>query len=86
MNILRAMILTISLPIVSTVAFQCEDGGLWTHSVVEEANSTDHHGWSYIIRVTKIERLIICHTRHIYSTPITTEQYLWEQIEKGLDI
>ena len=46
------------------------------HRVIEEANSTDHNGWSYIIRVMKTGRLIMCHTMHICRTPVTTEQYL----------
>ena len=28
----------------------------------------------------------MCNMRPIYNRPITTEQYLWEKIEKGLDV
>ena len=55
---------------------QFEDGGPWIHSVVEEANGTDHQRQSFIIRVMKGGRLIMHNMRHIHSTPITTEQYL----------
>ena len=37
----------------SAVAVQHKDSGPWMHGVVEEANSTDHKGYPYIITVTK---------------------------------
>ena len=46
------------------------------HRLVEEANSTHHNGQSYIIRVTKIGKLITCNMRYIHKTLLTTEQYL----------
>ena len=55
------------------------------HSVIEEANNSDHNGRSYIVRVIKMGRLIMWNTRHICSIPITTEQYHWEQIKRELD-
>ena len=33
--------------------------------MIVEANSTNHNGWSYIVRVMKIGRIIRCNTRHI---------------------
>ena len=42
----------------STVAVQVEDVGPWVHGVIVEVNSTDHNGWSYIVRVTKLGMLI----------------------------
>ena len=66
------------------VAIQHEDGGPWMHSTVEEVNNPDHQGQSYsVTRVMKTGRLIMLNMRHIYSTPSTTEQYLWEGIKKG---
>ena len=62
---------------------QHEDGGPWTHGILKEAKSKDHRGGSFIIRVTIMGRLLTWNTRHICSTPITTEQYLQEQIRKG---
>ena len=52
------------------------------HGIIEEANNTDHNGWSYIIRVIKTGRLITCDMRDICRMLITMEQYLWEQIKK----
>ena len=69
-------------PIGSTVAIQYEDGKPWMHRVIKEPNSSDHRRRSYIIRVTKIGRLITQNIRHICSTPVTTEKYLWGQIKK----
>ena len=65
----------------STVALQCKDQ--WRHGLIEDANSIDHNGITYIIEVTKMGRLITCKLRHIYSTAITMEWYLQEQIKKG---
>ena len=45
-----------------------EDGGPWAHTIVEEANITDHHGQSYIIRVTKTGRLITQHETYMQFT------------------
>ena len=67
----------------STVAMQCEDSEPWTHQVIKEANNSDHSRRSYRTRVTNTGRLLMWNTRHICSTPITREQYLWEQIKKG---
>ena len=35
-------------PIWSTVTVQCEDGGCWRHSVINEANDSENDGRSYI--------------------------------------
>ena len=70
------------MPIGSTVAIQYEDGGPWMHRVIEEANKIDHNGRSYTNRVMNTGRLIMQITRHICSTPITTQQYLWEQTKR----
>ena len=48
---------------------QWEDGGPWTHDMILEGNSTDHNRQSYIVRVTKIGRLIMYNTRDIHMTP-----------------
>ena len=66
---------SLSFPIRSTVAVQHEDEGPWMHRVFEEANNTDHNGWSYIITVIKTGRHIVHSTGLICRTPITREQY-----------
>ena len=38
----------------------------------------DHNGHSYIVRITKMGRLITHNTRHIQKTPITTELFFRE--------
>ena len=74
-----------SFPLGCTVVIQCEDGGPWTHRVIKEANKSDYNGRSYIIKVLKMGRLIIWNIRHIYSTPIWTEQYHQEQIKRQME-
>ena len=70
-------------PIGPAITIQHEDGGPWMHGVIKEAINSDHNGRFFIIRVTKTGRLIMQNTRHICSTPITTEQYLLEHIKNG---
>ena len=85
-NVARTMILTkiyLFFSVGSTVPVQCKDCGLWINRVIKEVNGNNHRGWSYIIHVTKIGRLITQNMRHICSTPITMEQYLQEQIKKA---
>ena len=41
--------------------------------VIVDGNNTDHNGSSYIVRVTKMGRLITCSSKHIMKTPIMTE-------------
>ena len=52
------------------------------HGTIEEANSSDHRGRSYIIRVVKTGRLITQDMRYIGSTLVTTEQYLLVQVKR----
>ena len=66
-NMFRTMILTktLSFPIGSIGVVQHEDKGPWTHWVIKEANSSDHRGKSYIIRVTENGILLPqTHTQH----------------------
>ena len=39
----------VSIPIVSTVAVQWEDGGLWTHGTIIGKGNHNHHNRSYKI-------------------------------------
>ena len=75
---------SLSFPKGSTVALQHEDGGPWMHRVIDEVNNSDHKGRSYIIRVVTMSRPITWNRRHICSSPVTTEKYLWEQIKREL--
>ena len=61
----------------------CAKGGWWTLGLIVEGNSADHSGWSNEVMVTKTRRLITYNKRHIQKAPIT-EQYLREQIVKGI--
>ena len=58
----------LSFPIGSTVALQWEDSGPQMHEVITEASSTDLNGWSYIIKVTKMGRLITHNMTHLKDT------------------
>ena len=51
--------------------------------IIKEPSNSDHNRRSYIVTFTKTGRLVIQKTIHIGHTPITTGQYLWEQIKKG---
>ena len=51
---------SLSFPIGSAVTMQHKGGGPCMHGVLEEANNTDHNGRSFIIRVMKGGRLIMC--------------------------
>ena len=56
---------------------------MWIHKVIVEANRIGYSGRPYIVRVTKMSRLITYNTRHICKTSITVMQCLQEQIMKG---
>ena len=56
---------SISFHVGSTVAMQGEDGGSWMHGMVVEGTSIDQNRQSYIVRVTKMGRLITLYARHI---------------------
>ena len=49
--------------------------------MIEEANDSGHKGQPYIIWVTKKDRLISQNVKHICSSPVTTEQYLYKYIK-----
>ena len=42
--------------------------------MIVEDKSTDHNGHSYIMRETKMDRMITCNTRVIQKTQIMAEQ------------
>ena len=67
-----------------TEAVQWEDTGPWMHRGIDEANDSDNKEQLFMIWVTKTDRLITQNTKLICSTPITTEQYLDEQIKKAV--
>ena len=66
---LRTVILTysFSFPLRSTLAVKYEDGDPWMNSNVEEMNGTDNQGQSYIIRLMKTGRQIMCNVTNIHS-------------------
>ena len=64
---------------------QWEDGGLWMEGLIAVANSADHNGWAYIIRVTEIGRLIIHNTRHTHKTPVQWAVSPRVDFKQGLD-
>ena len=43
----------VSIPIGSTAAVQPEEGGLWTHGIIEGKDDQNHHDRSYHICITK---------------------------------
>ena len=76
---------SLCFPMGSVLAMQCLKCWPLTYGITEVANSCDHKGGSYIIRLMKKGTLIIWNMRYICSTPVSTGQYLWEQIKRGLN-
>ena len=72
----------VSIPIVSTVVVQWEDGKLWTHHTIVGKGDHKHHNRSYKIQVTNTGRIITCNRQHIKPTPITAEDYMHYQARK----
>ena len=48
----------VSLPVGSTVVVQHEDGGPWTHGIIEGKGNHKHHDRSDNIHITKTGRLV----------------------------
>ena len=65
----------------STVAVQWEDSGLWTYATIIWNGDHNHSDRSYTICITKTGWLI---TKHVKSTQITDEHYLWDQLDKHI--
>ena len=63
------------LPIGSTVAVKCEDGGPWTHGTIEEKGNHNHHNRSYKIHITTTGKTTTCKRQHLKPTPISAEWY-----------
>ena len=72
----------VSLPIGSTVAFQWECGGPWTHGTIEDKGDHNHHDRSFNICITKTRRIITSNRQHIRLTPISAEYYLCNELNK----
>ena len=62
----------------SSPAGRCGIVDSWCDS---KANNDDHRGCSYIILVTKIDRVSTQNSKHICSTYTMSEKYLCEQIK-----
>ena len=45
----------VSIPIGSTVAVQCEDGGPWTHGTIEGKSDYNHHDTCAITFASEIQ-------------------------------
>ena len=63
----------------STEAVQWEDGRPWTHGTVDDRGNNNHNNRSFTIWIKK-GCLITRNSKHIKTTPITAEQYLWDQL------
>ena len=71
-----------SIPVGSAVAVQCEDEGTWTHRIVESKGDHNHNDRTCTIWVTKIGWLITRKSKHMKPTQLTSEQYIWDQLDK----
>ena len=68
-----------SFPIGSTVVFQEEDSGPWTHGAAIGKGDHNHHDQSYTIQITTTCRRITCNRQHIRLTSIRTDNYICYQ-------
>ena len=59
----------------SIAAVQWENKWLWIHN---------HNDKSYTIYVAKPEWLITRNSKHVKQAQITTDQYLWDQLDKHI--
>ena len=69
----------------STVAVQQKDGETWTHRTIVGAGDHNHNNRSYTIRITRTGYIVTRNSKHIKTMPITTEQYLRDQITQHTD-
>ena len=72
----------IPLSVGSTVVVQWEVGGPWAHRSVVGRDYHSHSNSSYTIRPTKTDHIVYRNSKHITATPMTTEQYLRDQITR----
>ena len=59
-----------------------DDGGLWSYGAVIEHDVQVCNNQSYKIHWTKTECIIMRTVQHMMLTPLTTEQYLRDQLHK----
>ena len=70
------------VPVGSMVAIKREYSGPWIHNTTACCDENLYNGRSYRIRIMKIGRIVTRTTRHIMTTPISTEQYLRDHMSK----
>ena len=70
------------IPIGSTVVDQSEDKGPWTHGTVMGKEDNNHNDQEYKIHMTKTGQLITRNRKHVKVMPITSKQYLRDQLSK----
>ena len=70
------------MPIGSIVLFQREDGRPWIRGSITEKGDQNHTDQSYKVCMTKTGQLITETANILKMTPITSEQYLRDQISK----
>ena len=67
----------------STIVFQCQDEGPWTHGAIEGKGDYNHHERSYNIHITRTGGMGTRDRKHIKPTQITAGLYLWDQLQKS---
>ena len=70
------------IPIGSTVAFQREESGPWTHGTVTEHHDAEHNGRSYRLWITTTGRIMTRTAGNIKIISILAKQYPWDQMSK----
>ena len=71
------------IPKGSMVDVQREGGRPWMDRTIIKHGNEEHNGQSYKIHTTKICLIVMRNMRHILQTPISSEQYLQDQIAKN---
>ena len=61
---------------------QHEDSRPWTNGTVVGNKDHNHNNRSYTICITKTAKLITRNNKHVQTTLITAEHYLWDQADK----
>ena len=56
------------------------------HGVIVKPHNSNYRGHSYTIWVMKTGRVIMWNSKHISCTIITSEEYLQEQVQKGIGV
>ena len=73
-----------SIPVGCVVVVQLEEDGPWTHGTVEGKEDHNQNNRYYTIHITKTAQHITRNSKHVKTTPITSRQYVQDQLNKNI--